>query len=97
MYISLLLFVLQKGFVYLQSPVAILLAFASFCNILCLAERFWDLQLSSLVYWPPFCQCAFLISRLLLVSVGIIATFLWVGVCWSMVLEPAFNGTWLMI
>ena len=91
MHISLLLFVLQTFFAYMSSTVVVLISFASFCNIICLAERFWDLQLNSLVYWPPFCQCAFIISRLMLVTVGIITTLLWAHIGWAVVLEPYFN------
>jgi hypothetical protein len=95
-HISFLLTLLQMMFTNLTSPAALLLSFISYCNIFCLAERFWDLQLESLVYWPPFCQCAFLVSRLLLVTIAIIVSLLWARVGWVVVLEPCLNGMWLM-
>ena len=49
---------------------------AAFCNAFCLAERFWDVQLKSLVYWDPFCQCVFLVSRLVLMTTSILVLVL---------------------
>lgn len=95
-HISFLLTFLQMMFTSKTSAAALLLSFISFCNLFCLAERIWDLQLESLVYWPPFCQCAFLVSRLLLVTIAVIVSMLWVCIGWTMVLEPCFNGMWLM-
>ena len=73
----------------LSSPAVaiLLLSFMSFCNLFCLAERFWDLQLNSMIYWPSYCQCMFMVSRLLLVTIGIIVSLLWVRVGWALVLE----------
>jgi hypothetical protein len=95
-HISFLLTFLQIMFTSKTSAAALLLSFISFCNIFCLAERLWDLQLESLVYWPPFCQCAFLVSRLLLVTIAVIVSLLWACIGWTMVLEPCLNGMWLM-
>jgi hypothetical protein len=82
--ISLLLMCIQTLFIgEMTSSVSVsLFAFAVMLNLVCLAERFWDLQLRSLVYWPPACQCVFLVSRLALVSVAIICTALWARVAW---------------
>jgi hypothetical protein len=60
------------------------LVFAAFCNAFCLAERFWDVQLCSLVYWHPFCQCCFLVSRLLLVTLFVLFVTLWLRICWEL-------------
>ena len=57
--------------------------FAVFCNSLCLAERFWDIQLRSLIYWPPFCQGFFVVSRLVLVTLSIIVALLWTKMFWQ--------------
>jgi len=59
--------------------------FAAFCNVFCLAERFWDIQLRSLVYWHPFCQCFFLVSRLILVTISVIVGVTWVRLGWMLV------------
>ena len=95
-HISFLLTFLQMMFTSKTFPAALMLSFISFCNIFCLAERLWDLQLQSLVYWPPFCQCAFLVSRLLLVTIAVIVSLLWACIGWTMVLEPCLNGMWSM-
>lgn len=57
--------------------------FAVFCNAFCLAERFWDVQLRSLVYWPPLCQCIFLVSRLLLMTISVVVSVLWMKIGWN--------------
>jgi hypothetical protein len=76
----------------LTSPCGIALALALFVNSLCMAERFWDLQLHSLVFWPPASQCVFLVSRLLLVTIAIICTLLWAKIGWRVVMEEWVVG-----
>jgi len=51
--------------------------FVLFCNTICLAERFWHVQLSTLIYWPIETQGVFVASRLLIVT----ATILVLSVC----------------
>jgi hypothetical protein len=63
-------------------PAKLMMAFAAFCNVFCLADRFWDVQLRTLVYWPPFCQCVFLVSRLLLMTISIIVGSIGARVGW---------------
>ncbi len=75
--VSFLLMAAQSIFTQVASPLSLLLSFAVCLNSFCLAERFWDLQLRTMVYWPPVCQCVFLVSRLLLVSVAIVVMVLW--------------------
>ena len=65
------------------------LMFAAFCNTVCLAERFWDIQIRTLFYWHPLCQLCFLASRLLLVTISVIVGVIWVRIGWDMV----FMGT----
>jgi len=43
-----------------------------FCNTLCLAERFWHVQLVTLIYWPIETRGVFVASRLLIVTVAIL-------------------------
>jgi hypothetical protein len=49
-------------------------------NLFCLAERFWDVQLRSLVYWPPLCQFMFVVSRLMLITIAVLVCVLLVRV-----------------
>lgn len=97
-HVSLLLAFLQLFF-SLSSPQRILLSFASFCNLVLLAQRFWNIQINSLIYWPPIHQLFFVISRILLVFIGIVATVLWANVGWcALVLveenEEIFQWKW---
>jgi len=82
MRITILLLGMQLVLGRLTSPCGVVLALATFVNSLCMAERFWDLQLHSLIFWPPVSQCVFLVSRLLLVTIAIICTLLWAKVAW---------------
>ena len=63
--------------------VSVPLAFAMLGNTLCLAERIWDIQLRTLMYWHPFCQCVFLFSRLLLVTLTVIFIGVSIRICWG--------------
>ena len=63
----------------------LMVMFAAFCNAICLAERFWYIQMQSLVYWNPLCQCCFLVSRLLLMTISVIVSAIWVRICWDLV------------
>jgi hypothetical protein len=82
MRVTVFLAVVQIYVGQLTSPIGVCLSLAIFVNSLCMAERFWDLQLNSLIFWPPTCQLVFLVSRLLLVSVAIICTMLWAKLGW---------------
>lgn len=84
MRVTLVLASIQAAFssFYLTSPSSLALSFTIFCNIVCMAERFWDLQLHSLMYWPPVCQCVFLVSRLLLVTMAVMVLLLLAKACW---------------
>ena len=78
------------------SILSLMISFASFCNALCLAERFWDIHLRTLIYWPPMCQCCFLVSRLLLTTVAIVMSVFWARITWDLVFinvaaSAAFN------
>jgi len=84
-HISFILTLLQLLYTDLSSPGRMFLSFASFCNLFCLAQRFWILQINSLIYWPPFHQRVFLVSRILLLAVGIVAMGLWARVGWCSV------------
>lgn len=53
-------------------------SFVAFCNAFCLAERFWDVQRCTLIYWPPFCQGVFLVSRLTLVTAAVLFGVVWI-------------------
>jgi len=48
------------------------ISFIVFCNTLCLAERFWHVQLVTLIYWPIETRGVFVASRLLIVTVAIL-------------------------
>jgi hypothetical protein len=64
---------------YVTSYQAILpISFVSFVNTVCLAERFWSLQLETMVYWPVVCQFVFICSRILLVTGIVLVTIVWV-------------------
>ena len=80
------------GVQFVMSPTAMpmkfTLAMAAFCNVFCLADRFWDIQLRSLVYWHPFCQCVFLVSRLFLMTISIIIGAMGVRVGWDLMWSP---------
>jgi hypothetical protein len=65
------------------------LMFAAFCNACCLAERFWDIQFRTLIYWHPLCQLCFLSSRLLLVTISVIVGAIWVRIGWDLVFMGA--------
>ena len=81
--ISFLLMGMQMYVAGEMAPVyGLVFAFVFMLNLVCLAERFWDLQLRSLVYWPPACQCVFLVSRLALVTATIVCSVLWIRVGW---------------
>lgn len=63
--------------------------FAAFCNAICLAERFWDIQIRTLIYWHPLCQLCFLVSRLLLVTLSVVVGAIWVRIGWDLVFMGA--------
>ena len=48
------------------------ISFVIFCNTICLAERFWHIQLVTLIYWPVETRGVFVASRLLIVTVTIL-------------------------
>ena len=56
------------------------ISFVSFINVVCLAERFWYLQISTMKYWPMFCQFFFVVSRILLVTGFLLTLCFWVRV-----------------
>ena len=45
------------------------ICFVVFCNTICLAERFWHVQLTTLIHWPIETRGVFVASRLLTVTV----------------------------
>jgi hypothetical protein len=57
---------------------------ATFANSFCLAERFWEVQLRFMAHWQPWCQCVFVVSRLALVTLAVLACLLWIRMCWVM-------------
>ena len=44
-------------------------ALVSFCNALCLAERFWAIQRKTMGHWPLCTRVCFLVSRVLVLVV----------------------------
>ncbi len=83
MCISVFLIGVQPVVAWFAPSGSLFVSFVICCNIFCLAERFWDLQLRSLIYWPPLCQGVFLVSRLLLVTVAVVVMILWVRLGWE--------------
>ena len=71
------------GMCAITPPMAglVFVLFATFFNAVCLAERFWDIQIRTLVYWSPWIQCVFLVSRLALVTISVIMAALLIRVC----------------
>ena len=70
--------------VFMESHIgSISFIFAIFCNSVCLAERFWKIQIRSLIYWPPYCQVFFVSSRLVLVFLSVVVGVLWTYVAWD--------------
>ena len=91
--VSFLLMGVQAAVIGRLAPVyGVLFAFVFLLNMACLAERFWDLQLRSLVYWPPACQCVFLVSRLVLVTAAVVFTAQWIRVGWLYVRYCGAHG-----
>lgn len=65
-----------------SSYVAIVpVVFVSFCNTVCLAERCWAIQRSTLEVWPLVTQAAFLVSRLIIVGAILFVSVLFVLNC----------------
>jgi hypothetical protein len=56
------------------------ISFMSFINVVCLAERFWHLQISTMKYWPMFCRVFFVVSRILLVTGFLLTLSVWIRV-----------------
>jgi hypothetical protein len=46
---------------------------------MCMAERFWDVQRSTLVYWPLATQSVFVFSRFVCVTVMVCVSAMIVG------------------
>ena len=63
---------------------ASLMVMATFANSFCLAERFWDVQHRCLAHWQPWCQCVFIVSRMMLVTLAVLVCLIWVRLCWVM-------------
>ena len=77
--VSALLFGLKS----VVSPVGgLFLAFVVSCNMICMMERVWDLQLRSMIYWPAVCQCVFMVSRLMLCCVAVGVAGFWLAFGW---------------
>ena len=49
-----------------------MLTIVLFINLLCLAERIWDVQIKTMIYWPIETQCVFVLSRLTIISIVIL-------------------------
>ena len=77
---AILLNSLQKSMEKMYMPLALL----SFCNSVCLAERFWEVQRSTMGQWSTAVQICFLVSRAIVSCAVLLIAFVFLCVLYRL-------------